>query len=203
MSEQAKSSDARSPHTDALDTLGSIITENEKRDAIHLAVENVVAAHVLRPGEHVGFWAVGIVGSSSKPVGIVDPFLKTAVNEGEHFWLIVYPRQITSLRHVWTHPAFPDASELKTQEVAIQREVDPVAESRRWIDNFAASIDQTTNRLMEAAATWINDREFTYDNSRAYSDFQHKFPEFWGHYEVVTGAKVEEDDRERFFTCGC
>ncbi len=42
--------DKRTPHTDALDTLGSIIGPNEKRDAIHLAVEPVVAGEYLERG---------------------------------------------------------------------------------------------------------------------------------------------------------
>src|SRR6266478_2836013 len=88
--------DKRTVTTDALETLGTIITEKEKRDAIHLAVEPAVAAHTLRPGEHVGFMTGdgqdGTAGICDKPLGIVDPFLKEAVKRGEHFWLVVYPR---------------------------------------------------------------------------------------------------------------
>ncbi len=47
-------SEDRSVHTDALHTLGSIIGESEKRDAIHLAVEPVVAGERLTPGQNVG-----------------------------------------------------------------------------------------------------------------------------------------------------
>lgn len=100
------SADKRTVTTDALETLGSIISENEKRDAIHLAVENVVAKQKLYPGQDVG-----ADGTTTNPVGIVDPFLKGAVHEGQHFWLVIYPRMIKSLRHVWTHPAFTDEPE--------------------------------------------------------------------------------------------
>lgn len=91
--------DNRYVKTDALETLGSIIDANQKRDAIHLAVETVVAAQRLTPGEDVGF-VDGGVGLCDNPVGIVDPFLKSLVKKGQRFWLVVYPRQITSLRHV-------------------------------------------------------------------------------------------------------
>lgn len=37
------SADKRSIHTDALHTLGTIIGEGEKRDAIHIAVEPCIA----------------------------------------------------------------------------------------------------------------------------------------------------------------
>lgn len=98
------SADKRSVHTDALQTLGTIITEGG-RDAIHLAVEPVVAGEPLEPGEDIGIENGVAWGKSDhiKKVGIVDPFLKDRVKTGEKFWLIVYPRQITSLRHVWEH----------------------------------------------------------------------------------------------------
>lgn len=103
------SADTRSPHTDALGTLGTIIDHTQKRDAIHLAVLPVVAkGKPLYPGDHVklvngeAYWTE--VGQGT---GIVDPFLTTVVAPGQHFWMVVYPRTITSLRHVWDHPAFP------------------------------------------------------------------------------------------------
>ena len=41
-------SDKRSVATDALETLGTIIDDTQKRDAIHLAVEPVVAGERLQ-----------------------------------------------------------------------------------------------------------------------------------------------------------
>lgn len=104
--------DKRSVTTDALETLGKIISENEKRDAIHLAVEPVVAGEKLFPGQDVGLRYNKAVAGGVMMLGIVDPFLKNPVMLGERFWLVVYPRQIHSLRHVWTHPAFPDSPDL-------------------------------------------------------------------------------------------
>jgi len=101
--------DKRSVATDALETLGTIIDDKAGRDAIHLAVEPVIAAMHLNPGEDVGLLPDGRASKSDNPLGIVDPFLKGVVFPGERFWLVVYPRQITSLRHVWSHPAFPEA----------------------------------------------------------------------------------------------
>lgn len=92
-------SDKRSVATDALETLGTIIGEGAGRYAIHLAVEPVIAEHRLNPGDNVGRMPNGNFGYSEQPLGIVDPFLTQSVTRGQRFWLILYPRQITSLRH--------------------------------------------------------------------------------------------------------
>src|SRR4051812_40308454 len=99
------SADKRTVATDALATLGTIITEGG-RDAIHLGVEPVVALETLVAGQHIGLVGEGASSKCDKFLGIVDPFLAAPVQPGQMFWLIVYPRQITSLRHVWTHLDF-------------------------------------------------------------------------------------------------
>lgn len=110
----------RTPSTDALETLGMIHFKPEHRDAIHLAVEPVKAGLPLFPGERIG-----IVDGFAYPAGyklvleeksvlipyhgIVDPFLpKRIVTPGQSFWFVMAPRMVTSLRHVWSHPEFPD-----------------------------------------------------------------------------------------------
>lgn len=110
--------DNRSVNTDALATLGTIIGPNEGRDAIHLAVEPVTAGERLTRGDRICLVPDGEGGyhalhegdekhGRTAAVGIVDPFLThPTVYPGERFWLVVLPRQITSLRHVWEHPAF-------------------------------------------------------------------------------------------------
>lgn len=112
------STDSRTVTTDALETLGMIHLEPQHRDAIHLAVEAVVAGEILHPGMHIGIFegkayeaeGEGIERPVVKALGIVDPFIKGSVEEGESFWLVVYPRQIKSLRHVWEHPDFPPST---------------------------------------------------------------------------------------------
>ena len=94
--------------------LGKLIDDGDRcRDAIHIAVAPVTAAQYLQRGEHVGFVEDGnteLVGSSTNPIGIVDPFLAADVETGQRFWLFLYPGTITSLRHVWTHPQFTAAA---------------------------------------------------------------------------------------------
>jgi hypothetical protein len=90
--------------------LGSLITDGDRRrDAVHVAVAPVTAAERLAPGQHVGFVTPGdteTVGPCEQPIGVVDPFLTDDVQPGQRFWLFMYPNTVTSLRHVWTHPAF-------------------------------------------------------------------------------------------------
>lgn len=100
----------RSTSTDALETLGMIHFKPEYRDAIHLAVEPVVAGEDLMPSQHVGLneHNKGCSIGCKKLLGIVDPFLPRPVKKGESFWLVMFPRQVTSLRHVWESEDFPE-----------------------------------------------------------------------------------------------
>lgn len=89
--------------------LGRPITGPAGRDAVHVAVAPMTAGHVLWPGNDVGLGADGrvyLARDGVEPIGIVDPFLREQVQEGQRFWLCLYPNTITGLRHVWTHPAF-------------------------------------------------------------------------------------------------
>lgn len=192
------SSDKRSVSTDALATLGTII-EDGGRDAIHLAVEPVVAGEPLAPGEDIGIENGIAYGKSDhiKKVGIVDPFLKDRVEKGQKFWLIVYPRQITSLRHVWEHPDFPQAHHT---EIALQV-ASKLNGDRDWVERFAADLDMTYNALMKAAVRWITTGDYHYDNTESYKNHYDKFPEFWERYEKITGEQVS--DKSSFFTCSC
>ena len=92
--------------TQAGPILGKLIEEDAHRDAVHIAVAPVEAACPLSRGQHVGFAPDGKAVPSTEPIGIVDPFLTADVATGQRFWLFLFPNTITSLRHVWTHPAF-------------------------------------------------------------------------------------------------
>lgn len=204
--------DKRSVSTDALETLGTIISPNEKRDAIHLAVDNVVAVEGLYPGQDVGF-VVGGVGMCDKPVGIVDPFLKEPVQAGERFWLVVYPREITSLRHVWSHPSFDDEEAEPVEEVdeagliEFMKALDGTHVSEQWIENYADSVGLDNDELMGAALEWVDSQKQggwgEYLNKGELLDGVQLSKDFWRHYIKVTGNEVEQEHQENFFTCSC
>lgn len=196
--------------TDALATLGTIIDETCGRDAIHLAVENVKAGEQLFPGQPVAL-SDGTASAKGKHVGIVDPFLKGIVYPGQRFWLVVFPRQITSLRHVWEHPDFPlaDASldpqryinETRSAQIAASKDY-----SKQWMTNWARkhmSSDYYGDRgplsdedaLANALDAGRSHRVGPYESAREHID-----DEWWDHWEAITG---EKGDRNEYFGCAC
>lgn len=133
------STDKRTMATDALEVLGNVITDKDVgRDAIHLAVEPVTAASSLRPGDHVGRNRDGTYGvhCPGPHVGIVDPFITTPIKKGDRFLLIIYPRKITSLRHVWSHPDFPE--DVPAPERAVEERTSPETEFIRELERAIA-----------------------------------------------------------------
>ncbi len=93
--------------------VGKLISDDEqRRDCIHVAICPVIAGEEIYPGDHVGFLNGSrdvVIGENHIDVvliGIVDPYLKRPVNRGDRFWLFLYPGTVTSIRHLWTHPAF-------------------------------------------------------------------------------------------------
>lgn len=141
------SADKRSVHTDALSTLGKIIGAEEKRDAIHLAVEPVIAGHPLIPGQEIGIKYVDnqptAYSSGVKLTGIVDPFLKVPVVTGERCWMILFPRQIASLRHVWSHPDFrePVVADDRSNEIADLKQA--LLDAANQISDLRSEITET------------------------------------------------------------
>lgn len=105
----------RTPSTDALETLGMIHFKKEHRDAIHLAVDPVDAGCDLEVGQMIGIIKGVALPTGSEWLGqkvpyhgIVDPFLPAGPKRGQSFWFVMAPRMVTSLRHVWSHPDFPE-----------------------------------------------------------------------------------------------
>jgi hypothetical protein len=186
----------RAVSTDALETLGQIHTRAEKRDAIHLAVEPVVATGELQPGEYVT-----VVDGEALPahrddaLGIVDPFLPRAVRRGERFWFVMLPRAVHSLRHVWTHPSFPD-----TELGPPQPDTDLVTSAKAQIREMAADMDCSYERLMEGAEEYASTGEYLHFGFDINYGWDHD--RFWRLYEVVTGKPVG-GAKGFFFSCSC
>lgn len=188
--------------TDALDTLGTIIDESQKRDAIHLAVENVIAGETVLAGDHIYLENGVAYRGKEKALGIVDPFLKSPVMQGQRFWMVIYPRVITSLRHVWSHPELPD--EISGEELTIPNK--SKQESEEWLRNFFESHYmpdyKTAMAFIESSDIddYGDDCWMTFYGEDAHANCP---PEFWDHYENVTGKDVSQLRRVKAFSCTC
>lgn len=191
----------------ALETYGKLLNGDAGRDAIHLAVYAVTTDERLFPGQHVGISSVvdGIKVSAKAPalIGIVDPFLVEGVYPGQWFWLTLYPRTITSLRHEWTHPAF-DVTIVPTPAV-----VDPKVRSEAWLRNYAGELNETFDDLIKAGDYWVESSQYYYGDAMFGAGYNGKFegvklhPDYWHHYQVYKGVVVDPEKQESFFTCAC
>lgn len=191
--------DKRSVNTDALATLGTLsLGEHEGRDAIHLAVEPVIAPCDLKPGQAVNADGTPAV----RGVGIVDPFIIGTVPKGAKFWLVVYPRQITSLRHVWSHPAFPDEESKVTAKDKAKAE----EQLRRICEDWDGPGYETLIEL--AVGEYVqSDPDCGWDMNGEYlscygSDAHGEItPIVWDLVETVTGKPCVA--RPKYFSCSC
>lgn len=198
----------RTVTTDALATLGTIIDDKQKRDAIHLAVFPAVAGSNLRRGEHVKLDSEGLAvcAYDNDGIGIVDPFLPIDKKEwgidvlpGQHFWVVIYPRQINSLRHVWTHPAFPE--ELQGTVPANDRD-----ESRKFLERFATRLfsyspEHSNEEGSRFEILMRNAESGCFGTDIEYGDDCSPNDEFWMHYEKYTGRTVK--NKPEYFRCSC
>jgi len=193
------SGDNRSVATDALETLGSVLVDGVARDAIHLAVEPAIAGQFLRAGDHIGLRDGMAYTGDVKHLGIVDPFLNTTLSKGDKFWLVVYPRQITSLRHVWAHPDFPDSLEV----TAIKASPSNAAEA--LIRAMAEDMGLSYGALIEYGRSHAKGWDDGYVTQFGGEDWRDGFNAgtFWPAFEKITGTVVPEDKKDHFFSCSC
>lgn len=173
--------------------LGQLVTGKPERDAVHIAVIAVKAGEDLPPGEHVSM-RDGKAHSADRAhaIGVVDPFLEYGPTRGDHFWLLLTPGSITSLRHEWGHPAFA-ASELTPEPSAGSKD-----ESMAWLRDCAEGCDVSVSRLIEMArlgAVVSQGTEYGNDIDRE---------AFWLHVERVTGEVFSSAHKgDTYFSCSC
>ena len=178
-------------------TIGTVLPGALDRDAIHIPVIAVQASIKLSPGQHVG-----LSGDDCNPVGIVDPYLTNVVNIGEYFWLMVYPRTITSLRHIWTHPNIPEDKTTRVTFKSIDLDKQHAKqEAEKWVREYAESIGLSYTLLMDGAKDYID-----HDYSISYGGLLEGVstdPKFWDNYEIILDCKVNINKKDSFFSCSC
>lgn len=167
-----------------------------RRDAVHVAIAPIEAAEVLNPGQRVGIDGQKISATAEPHIGIVDPFLRHAVQPGELCWLVLFPNTITSLRHEWVHPA------LGLQE--------PMDDLRVAAERVANACGKTYDALMDDARQFQGSLRHSHwpdhimDNSERYKDVgEEDWLTFWKHFERVTGEKPNADYLWAPYTCSC
>jgi hypothetical protein len=185
---------------DAQTSVGKKIQGEAGRDAIHFAVAPVEAASDLWPGVHVGLDAYGRAARIEPKVGIVDPFLQEDqgwIKAGERFWLFLYPNTITSLRHVWEHPAFSkeapvyaDESEAYLRKLAAQ--VWDFGDEPVSYEEFLVILDKAAKG---------DGYCFGNDDGPGPVYAAQESGELWKHYERVTGKPGPRG--EVVFRCSC
>ncbi len=197
------SGDKRSVATDALEVLGTIITDKQVgRDAIHLACEPVTAGEAIVPGQDISV-KDGVAWTSGKWVGIADPFIEMTIQKGARFLCVIYPRKITSLRHVWSHPDFPDHSaemrgspewgrKMMAEWIATATHRDDDDDYSYFGDLQGASPED----LIEAM------KAGDYFSS---GNYEGGVPnELWTYFEAITGESADKyRDKGFYFSCSC
>lgn len=180
--------------TDTPPKIGQIITGEEQRDAVHIAVAPVTAAYPMEPGEHIGLDDNGRASNhAAKNIGIVDPYLNDDVQQGQRFFMFLYPGTITSLNHLWTHPDFdvkPDAEQIKRR-------------SEDWIIALCSQVGISYDDILEHAENTAANGFVDYYTGGSSMEGEIVPDEFWEHYENVTGKKAPKENRESFFSCSC
>lgn len=195
----------RTMATDAMATLGTApLDDTARRDAIHLAVMPALAGESLGPGDHITVvdglaWRADEDDKVDPPLGIVDPFVRRVVKKGERFWVVLYPRTIQSLRHVWTHPAFPDEPAINPGIAQAVADISKRADSERWLREFCDRSDCPSYEYVMKAIEDGNAYEHSLHVGREASG--EIPPEFWDHVEVILGRSVPH--RPAYFSCSC
>ncbi|HYE77583.1 MAG TPA: hypothetical protein VEI97_06330 [bacterium] len=192
-------------------TLGTLPGDGDGRDAIHIAIVPLIAATQLYPGDHVGLVGTDKVSTNARPfIGIIDPFLQgreARIRQGQKVWVCLYPRSITGLRHVWTHPAFPEEEKPNDGlEGMVVRVPSPLSEAEQWIRNYAEGYGFSYEEMMRAAKEHLEaERRGGYSDGLcggAEMEGEYTSPEFWRKYQEVTGERVD-DIETNFFRCAC
>lgn len=184
--------------------LGQIIIGPKERDATHIALLPVVAAENLKAGAHVGLSRKGEACQSAEHVGIVDPFLKTKVLQGDKFWLFMYPNTITGLRHEWTHPIFSKIEKPKKE--------DEKSDSIEWLKNYAIRGVYTDDyysdrdKAYEALLNQVRINELTFMGRDCHG--YHDVPdaeELFKHLSIVLDRHIDREyfEDNGYFSCSC
>lgn len=169
---------------------GQLITTPQQRDAIHVAVAPVIAAESMEPGQHIQLNHEGKACSGKEPIGVVDPYLRTDVMPGDTFWLFLYPKTVTNLRHDWSHPV-------------MDKVVAGKAGAEKWLREFASTWNKEFDKMVREADSGDGVTASGMD-IHGWSELDDGGAEFWRQLEIYTGKKFSKQHREdTYIPCSC
>lgn len=187
--------------------LGQLITEEVKRDAIHIALTPVRANEKLRPGQHVGLKPGSelFVGNFTPYIGIVDPFLTKPVKKDDIFYLCLYQNTVTGMRHHWIHPSFKEEDVSIKPLLTVKSDIDIAKEGLASIAQMAGvSYDKLYSALIDYAKydqyTYNGDNE-DYSNVSIYNKMK-----MWEYFTLISGIENTDTDNGYYampFSCSC
>lgn len=190
--------------------LGTTPNGDEGRDAVHIAIVPCRAGQVLDGGTPVRLNNEGLAVQCrpGEAVGVVDPFIPDipGVEKGDWFWLCLYPKTITGLRHAWEHPAFPPsegASKQTPQPSSANKE-----ESKAWLKEYVRKhcfywADEIDGGLMLFLNYVTEHRWIYFAGSDCHSlDDVDDADELFRHLSVVLDRRIDASYFEAF-TCSC
>ena len=190
--------------------LGTIPTGIEGRDAVHIAIVPVKAAKLLYTG-----WAVTLnKDGEAEPihpqfaVGVVDPFgPDSQVHAGQWFWLCLYPKTTTGLRHVWEHPAFKTNADT-AEACGPGQKGQQGPESMKWLEAYVREHCGYDEGLPDGGLSKFlrsveHDCEIFYHGSDCHSleDVDDR-DELFRHLSVVLGRRIDAG-YFKGFNCSC
>jgi len=193
---------------DALSTIGKILPDGvEGRDAVHIAVISATAGHKLFAGQPICYSdGVAFTGKETLTIGIVDPYLEKPVEEGQRFWLHLYPRTITSLKHDWDHPGIP-RTDRKAPVLGEARATKAREEAEKYLRNWADEADVNYKRMMDDISEDIDADGNVKTNGYIYlSDLSSsetiENPEtFWKSVGLILNKNIKNPPNH--FSCSC
>lgn len=183
--------------------LGEQPSADAKRDAIHIAVIPLEAGEQLYPGCEVGVLSDGRASRNMPAIGIVDPFIGgfKSIEKGQRAWVLLYPKTITGLRHVWHHPDIPDEVTEPASIVNIEKE--PMSESEKWLRNYAVRCNPYIENNEDAFRKMMNEAAdgYVYMYGKDCHSAGDVDPQFFIHYSNYIGKVKTQDDFE--YSCSC
>lgn len=192
---------------DAVQKIGTLQDTDQGRDAIHVPIITMQAKEDLHLGLDMKYGVTKegdiVMCENPRTIGILDPYLPHSkiIRKGQWFYVFLRPGSITSLAHVWTHPALP--SSVPSTAEPVREQTSPEDRILEFLNNLQVEI------TLEEFCDILLDRG-DMDKFKMFDDYiivqgQSIFAEIphriINDVESYLGQKVK--NRPLYFSCSC